>query len=377
MKIELTEIKNPNFDGKFCYTHARAAKKADGEWVMTHQPLLLTGMDVFYGIEIRRSTDGVNWTAPKKSASLMRRTRKDGLDEVMCDATPFLHRRTGKLLLTGHNALYGADNKIAPPPHKRSTVYAVWNEEAGDFEGYRELTMPESDLYYESGAGSTQILELEDGDLLIPIYHSTYEAACDPWHSCAKVCVARCGFDGETLTLKEIGNTLTVDVPRGLAEPSVATLDGAYFLALRNDETGFVARSADGLHYSEPTPLVFDDGENAGNYNTQQHWITQGGKLYLVYTRRGANNDHVFRHRAPLFVAEFDTERMCLIRETEQIAVPERGARLGNFSCFIENGESAYVIAAEWMQSIKGKDFRYCMEFGSANSIFVSHLSAD
>ncbi len=374
MKLVLTQIKN-KFDGKYCYTHARAAKKADGEWVLTTQPLLLTGMDVFYGIEIRRSKDGVSWTPPVKSRALARRTRPDGLDEVMCDATPFLHRATGKLILTGHNALYGTDNKIAPPPRSRSSVYAIWNEETSDFENYRELAMPNDDLYYESGAGSTQILELDNGDLLIPIYHSTYEAACDPWHACARTCVMRCGFDGETLTVKEIGNSLTVDVPRGLCEPSVATHNGAYFLALRNDETGFVAKSEDGLHYSEPTPLVFDDGENIGNYNTQQHWITHDGKLYLVYTRKGANNDHVFRHRAPLFIAEFDTARMCIIRASERVAVPERGARLGNFSCFIEDEKSAYVIAAEWMQSIKGKDWRYCMSFGSDNSIFLSHIT--
>ena len=76
-----------------------------------------------------------------------------------------------------------------------------------------------------------------------------------------------------------------------------------------------------------------------------------------------------------LFIAQFDTQAMCVIRSTEQIAVPERGARLGNFSCFIENEQSAYVVAAEWMQSIKGKDWRYCMEFGSDNSIFLSHIT--
>ena len=32
-------------------------------------------------------------------------------------------------------------------------------------------------------------------------------------------------------------------------------------------------------------------------------------KLFLIYTRRGLNNDHVFRHRAPLVMAEFDEEK--------------------------------------------------------------------
>ena len=372
MKIEWTQIKN-EFDGKYCYTHARAAKKADGEWILTTQPLLLSGVDVFYGIELRRSKDGVNWTPPTKSRTLVRRKRPDGFEEAMCDATPFLHRSTGKLILTGHVAIYNSENKVAEGL-RRSMVYAVYDEETGDFTNYKELPI-KGDVFYSAGAGSTQILEHPSGDLLIPIYFNDYAAACDPWHSCSMAAVMRCAFDGKTLTLKEIGNALSTPVPRGLGEPSIACYAGAYFLALRNDETGFVARSADGLHFSDPTPLVFDDGENVGNYNTQQHWITGGGKLYLVYTRKGAGNDHVFRHRAPLFIAEFDPERTCLIRDTERIAVPERGARLGNFSCFIENETSSYVVAAEWMQSIKGKDYRYCMEFGSDNSIFLSHVT--
>ena len=40
------------------------------------------------------------------------------------------------------------------------------------------------------------------------------------------------------------------------------------------------------------------------------HSRVGGGKLWLVYTRRAGNNDHVFRHRAPLFVAEFDTDKL-------------------------------------------------------------------
>ena len=54
--------------------------------------------------------------------------------------------------------------------------------------------------------------------------------------------------------------------------------------------------------------------------------------MFLVYTRKGANNDHVFRHRAPLFIAQVDPGEAALIRSTERILVPERGARLGNFA---------------------------------------------
>ena len=101
---------------------------------------------------------------------------------------------------------------------------------------------------------------------------------------------------------------------------------------MRNDERGYVTTGSDGLHFESPKPWTFDDGFLLGNYNTQQHWVTHSDGLFLVYTRKGANNDHVFRHRAPLFIAQVDTEHLCVIRETERILVPERGTRLGNFS---------------------------------------------
>ncbi|MDQ3624385.1 MAG: hypothetical protein M3463_18145 [Verrucomicrobiota bacterium] len=46
---------------------------------------------------------------------------------------------------------------------------------------------------------------------------------------------------------------------------------------------------------------------------------------------RGANNDHIVRHRAPLFMARVDTDKLHVIRSSEKIVVPERGAEMGNF----------------------------------------------
>jgi len=55
-----------------------------------------------------------------------------------------------------------------------------------------------------------------------------------------------------------------------------------------------------------------------------------------------------------------------LLRETEQIITPERGARMGNFgACQLPDG-SAAVMAAEWMQPIG------CEKYGSANAIWVT-----
>ena len=228
--------------------------------------------------------------------------------------------------------------------------------------------MPDEEQYFSCGAGSAQILELTDGDLLIPVYHAST--------GLLKSRVLKCSFDGKELKVKEIGSPLSINVRRGLYEPSIAEHNGKYFLAMRNDKMGYVAVSDDGLNYSEPIPLRFDDGKLSGNHNTQMHWIKGGNKLYLVYTRRGAGNDHVFRHRAPLFMAEFDPAKLCIIRNTEVIAVPERGARLGNFGCLQVSDNEAWIVAAEWMQTTAPNptDYTRCMKYGSDNSIWIAKI---
>ena len=50
----------------------------------------------------------------------------------------------------------------------------------------------------------------------------------------------------------------------------------------------------------------------------------------MIYTRRAGHNNHIFRHRAPLFIAEVDPERLCVIRSTEKVLLAENEATLGN-----------------------------------------------
>jgi hypothetical protein len=114
---------------------------------------------------------------------------------------------------------------------------------------------------------------------------------------------------------------------------------------------------------------MFDDGSELGSYNTQQHWVTHSDALFLVYTRRGAGNDHVFRHRAPLFMAQVDPEKLCVVRETEQILVPERGARLGNFGVTEISEKETWVTVSEWMQP-EGVE-----KYGSDGSVFVAKIA--
>ena len=141
-----------------------------------------------------------------------------------------------------------------------------------------------------------------------------------------------------------------------------------FYLTLRNDDHGYVAVSEDGLQYSKPKRWTFDDGTDLGNYNTQQHWVTHSDGLFLVYTRIGADNDHVFRHRAPLFIAQVDPDRLHVIRSTERILVAERGARLGNFGVTDVSANETWVTVTEWMQPVGVE------KHGSDNTIWVAKI---
>lgn len=159
---------------------------------------------------------------------------------------------------------------------------------------------------------------------------------------------------------------------RGIVEPSLAKLGGKYYIALRSDEIGMYAVSDNGFDFCKPKPYVWDDGSVLENYNTQQHFMIHKDGLFLAYTRKGAHNDHVFRHRAPIFMTRFDEDRECLIKSDEVILVPELGARLGNF-CAIAHENEAWLVTAEWMQSW-GEKLGICEKYGSNNSFWLARV---
>ena len=374
MQTELLKI-STDFNGEQCYVHARGVFKGNGFGMVTMQKLELSGCDLFHGIEFITTNDfGKTFSAPKLSEGLKRRYFSDGTSEVMCDATPIYHEKTGKILLIGHLATYNGSVGISK---QKSTVYAVYDEVRGDFSPFKMVEMPTDTVekYYVSGSGCSQIYEMESGELLVPFYFRTLENSKLQDEIHLHSAVMRCAFDGNEMKFLAIGNDITVEAPRGLAEPSIIKFKGEYYIALRNDESGYVSRSYDGIHIEDPVELCFDDGENVGNYNTQQHWLAGGGKLWLVYTRRAENNEHVFRHRAPLFMAEFDQISMRVLRDSEIIVVPERGARLGNFGCQSYSDDIGYVFASEWMQGDNG--LSGCQKYGSDNSIFISKVNFD
>ena len=385
MHIE-RKIVHTGFDGKTCWVHARPAviPARNGNpplIVITAYPLDLTGDDVFFATHSMYSEDmGETWTGLIPSEdTLGRRKISGGREEIPSDWMPAWHEASQTILMTGHTVIYDGE-KIADI-RPRSTVWTTLDIESRQWSGYRKLEMPGGEKFFSAGAGSTQRVDLPGGDILLPIYFTRGEQSLtqpftwDRDRFCATV--LRCSFDGVNLKYIEHGTELFTDQPRGFCEPSLCTVNGRFFLTLRNDEFGYVCTGDDGLNFSEPKIWTFDDGDVLGNYDTQQHWLVHEDQLFLIYTRRGADNNNVKGHRAPLFMAEVDQERMCVIRDSEVILAPNRGARLGNFGVCRLSAAEYLVVVSEWMQTKNPNPFDYtvCQKYGSDNSIFMVKIT--
>lgn len=341
------------YDGVKCYTQARAGivPRAGGDprIVVTMSPLLLTGSDVYFDIHQYRSDDlGKTWTGPKVFSESLGRRPGNMLDgkptEVACaDFWPKWRAKSGKLLGTGHQTAY-LDAKGPAKNYPRSPAYSVYDPDKDEWSRWTNLQVPTDKIGDNSGAGCCQRVDLEDGTILLPVYNRNSD------EKFTRITVLRCSFDGTTLKTLDVGNSLKLETKRGLAEPSLARFKGKFYLTVRHDDAGYVKTSDDGLNFGELKKWTWDDGTELGTYNTQTHWVTHSDALYLTYTRRGANNDHVFRNRAPLFIGEVDPVKLHVKRATEQILIPEKGARYGNFGVCSVSEKETWVVETEWMQ---------------------------
>jgi hypothetical protein len=325
----------------------------------------LAGNDVFKATVGMRSDDlGKTWTEPRALEPLAPRYESiDGVERpiAVSDFWPGWHVASRSLLGTGHTVAYTKDWKVEQP-RPRHTSYSVYDPVNDRWGAWQKLAMPEGPTFQDAGAGCTQRYDLPDGTILLPFYYR-------PLGKNSRVAVMRLKFDGRTLSYLEHGNELSIDdETRGIGEPSLTKFGDTYYLTIRHDKRGYVTTSRDGLHFEPLRPWTFDDGGDLGSYNTQAHWVTHSAGLFLVYTRRGVNNDHVFRHRAPLLIAQVDPKSLQVIRATEQILVPERGARLGNFGVTDISRDETWVTVTEWMQP------RGVEKYGSDGSLFVARL---
>ncbi|WP_395751905.1 exo-alpha-sialidase [Prosthecobacter sp.] len=319
--------------------------------MVTTQEFEKQGSHGYRDIFSLETTDGAKtWTTPKRIDSLTRKMSPLGVEMVMGDLCPQWHAATRKVLVTGKTFGFRKDAKPSEAKDDRAyerVAYAIYSPEKNEWSDLKIMAMPEKDHaghpIIEPNAGCNQRFDLPSGEVLLPVRYRT-----DPKLRTYTTIVARCTFDGETLTYHEHGSELTTAVPRGLYEPSVIGFKGRYFLTMRAEKTGYVARGTDGINYEPVVEWKFDDGKPVGTYCTQQHWIAHRDGLYLIYTRKGANNDHVFRHRAPIFIARVDPDKLHVIRATEQILMPETGVDLGGGYAPVNVSEKeTWVISTE------------------------------
>ncbi|MCK5804802.1 MAG: exo-alpha-sialidase [Lentisphaeria bacterium] len=307
--------------------------------IMTVQRALPGASDYFSGFSVTATTDsGKTWSSPELEPALGWRKHDDGITEGICDFTLGYHAPTGKVLAIGHSTRYRGSS-LAYRSHGRDVMVSVYDPTSNTWSLPQRLDLGDRERHFICGTHGQWLAE-PDGSLLIPVYYTDRKGART---FLLKGVVVRCSFDGEKLVVTATGKELNHPVRRGLYEKSLTFFKGRYYMTMRNDQKGYVAVSDDGLTFEPHKTWVFDDGKDLGSYNTQQKWVTHSDALYLVYTRRGAGNDHIARHRAPLFMAKIDPERLCVLRATEQIVVPERGYAIGNFDATTVSDRETWI----------------------------------
>lgn len=360
----------PGFDKKSCKVIPHIVCDGKDTAFMFYTMLYLGGSDVFHDIYVSKSSDGGKTFEEPRVVKTVEYT-ENGIRTIWGFDSLHYHRKSGRWLCFGRTTHYADDkHPIMTRGISHTEPYMViFDAEAQTFGELIPVPLPFESL---SAVPHGQIIEDEGGELHLTFYYTT------PDRLRASVMTASYVFDGEKLQLVRTGKPLLSgdDHLRGYCEPSLARLDGKYYLTLRTDEQGLLSLSDDGYIFSEPQPWRWDDGSLLENYNTQQRWVRFPDGLFLIYTRRDAHNDHVFRHRAPLFMARFDENRLCLIRKSEVILVPEMGARLGNFGVTDVSKTEAWVSVAEWMQCDASipEQWKICAQYGSDNAIWRTRV---
>ena len=341
-------------DGDGTWFHPRCCLVPGEPDVLAMAVQTISGSDVFGPVHVTHSEDaGRVWEKPVPIPGLGRTQHADGVEEGVCDTVPSYHPQSGAVLFMGWNVYY-LDGKLTRPSEQRWPVYVV-NRPDGTWTEPKKLEWDDPEATAIYGSNCSQRVLLPDGDFLVPL---TFGPLGRTDRMAATV---RCSFDGETLTVEERGNSLSLAVKRGLLEPSITHWGGRYWMTIRaEDDRGYLSTSSDGLQWAAQEPWTWDDGEPLTMSTTQQHWLEHSDGLFLVYTRRDESNVNVMRWRAPLWIAQVDPKRQCLIRSTEQVAVPLRGdgvneadavARMGNFHPVNANALEALITVGETIPS--------------------------
>ena len=325
---------------------------------MTLQTIL--GSDNFGPVHWMESRDqGRSWTDPQPVPALGRVPQPDGTEEGVCDVVPDYHPPTGTVLALGHNVFYRSAQfiRLQPP---RWPMYSVWRD--GRWGPRRKLEWgdPRGAYIYSNNCG--QRITLPNGDILLAFSFRDRAPGGTPATAgkARAVVGVICGFDGETLRVKQVGREIPPDDNRSIVEPSLARYGGRFFFTLRTDHEdncAYVAASDDGLSWGPKQKWAWEDGEPLTTAPTQQHWLAHSDALFLVYTRKDVANVNVVRWRSPLYMAQVNPQTLRLQRATERVVLPlvgdgvkdpDRVAIMGNFHPINVSSDESWVTVGEW-----------------------------
>jgi len=262
------------------------------------------------------------------------------------------HKKSGNWLGIGH-LLRQKDKRLSDHAEHLAITYSVYNSSTKTFSEWKSFQIKVEGNEKPSVAYGQRV-DLENGDILVPFRVLRDYIGKNSLGWCG---AAHCKFDGNELKLSRISNLFTNQVPRGLSEPSMAFYNNKYYMTLRaQDGFSHITTSSDGMVWDEPQPWKWDDGTSIAMNQTMTKFIAHSEALYLVYCRITPDNINVMRNRAPLFIALVDSERKCLVQDSEQIIFPNRGLPIGNFSIRNVSPLESWVTVSEWDRT--GKDIQ-------------------
>ncbi|MCQ2396855.1 MAG: hypothetical protein MJ106_04065 [Lentisphaeria bacterium] len=355
------------------FFHPATAVLSDGRWMMTFQRL--QNCDCYGGAEILFSEDnGQSWGEPRLVTELRTTPLNDELLFGIADVRPLVSEDGGSVVLVGCDTTYtnrGAacyDHvSIDPVLYEHGAYYTVFNVKDNTFGARRILRNPALDpdkLWRVSCAQSTFA---SDGDWILPAHfehRSNIEYEKGYFSPRFAVETVKVHLEGDELVPVAWGTQLFHENKRGFIEPSLIRGQKDYLMTIRaEDGFAYVSRSDDGLQWADPVPWRFDDGTALVTESTQQHWLTAGGRIFLVYTRKCDANANDMRYRSILFMAEVDdTTAMPVLKKATEIELfPQRErdgihGLLGNFHvCNLSDG-TALVCDSYLYQNVEGDD---------------------
>ncbi|MCP4785657.1 MAG: hypothetical protein GY903_04520 [Fuerstiella sp.] len=347
-----------NRDGKSrTWFHPRVCMMPgkDGKPVALMNLQEIGGSDYFGQVHWSTSEDlGRTWSEPEPIAALGRDPvpgRDDDLKAAVCDVTPQYHPPTDTVLSLGHVVFYKGQYFARKEQLARYPVYVTRTKD-GTWSRRKVLEWddPRGGHIYTNNCGQRVILP--NGDVQMSFTFG-------PEATNRMVAGVHSTYDGQQLKIKEVGKALHNPKGRGLLEPSVTQFGSTFWMTMRaEDDRGYVSVSDDGLNWEEKTAWSWEDGTPLDMSTTQQHWLTHSDGLFLVYTRKDESNENVIRWRSPLWVAQVDQSKRCLIKSTEQIVLPLVGdgvndpnsvAIMGNFNVTNASPHESWVTVGEWM----------------------------